>query len=69
MKTKSTSQLRLVEIKILAVETFGTQSKAEHWLNTINLALGDTPLSFAKSESGSIEIKKILHVINYGGVV
>lgn len=69
MKTKSTSQLRLIEIKTLAVETFGTQSKAEHWLNTTNLALGDTPLSFANSESGTIEVKKVLNAISYGGVV
>jgi len=35
MKTKSTSQLRLVEIKSMAIKTFGTLSKAEHWLNNI----------------------------------
>lgn len=66
MKTKSTSQLRLVEIKSLAIETFGTLSKAEHWLNNVNLTFGDTPLSFAKTESGSIEVKKVLNAINYG---
>lgn len=60
MKTKSTSQLRVAEIQALAVETFGSESKAINWLNTTNLALGDTPLSLAKSESGSIEVKRVL---------
>ncbi len=69
MKTKTTSRLRLIEIKTIAVEIFGTQSKAEHWLNTVNIVLGDTPLSFANTESSSIEVKKVLNPINYGGVV
>ncbi len=69
MKTSSKSQLQLAEIKTLAIETFGTESKANHWLNSANLALGDTPISLAKSEYGAVEVKRVLSAIAYGGVV
>lgn len=69
MKTSSKSQLRLAEIKTLAIETFGSESKANHWLNSANLTLGDTPMSLAKSENGAVEVKRVLSAIAYGGVV
>lgn len=69
MKTSSKSQLRLAEIKFLAIETFGTESKANHWLNSANLALGDTPIALAKSEYGAVEVKRALSAIAYGNVV
>ncbi len=69
MKTSSKSQLRLAEIKTLAIETFGTESKANHWLNSANPALGDTPTTLAKSEYGAVEVKRVLSAIAYGGVV
>lgn len=69
MKTNSASQLRLAEIKTLAIEIFGTESKAKHWLNSTNLSLGDTPISFAKTEYGAVEVKRVLNAIAYGGTV
>ncbi len=69
MKTSSKSQLRLAEIKTLAIETFGSESKANHWLNSANLALGVIPIALAKSEYGAVEVKKVLSAIAYGGVV
>ena len=41
MQTFTVSQLRLSEIKALAVETFGTELKAPNWLASTNLALGE----------------------------
>ncbi len=69
MKTSSKSQLRLTEIKTLAIETFGSESKANYWLNSANLTLGDTPISLAKSKNGAVEVKRVLSAIAYGGVV
>lgn len=69
MKTSSKSQLRLAEIKFLAIEVFGSESKANHWLNSANLAMGDTPITLAKSEYGAVRVKRALNAIAYGGVV
>jgi len=69
MKTKSALQVRLDEVQALAVDTFGSKEMAEKWLHNKNLILGDTPISIAESESGLIEVKKILSSISYGGVV
>lgn len=69
MKTSSKSQLRLAEIKFLAIEVFGTESKANHWLNSANLSLGDIPITLAKSEYGAVEVKRVLSAIANGGVV
>ncbi|MDP3087652.1 MAG: MbcA/ParS/Xre antitoxin family protein [Methylotenera sp.] len=68
MNTKSTS-LRLNEMRAHAIETFGSKAEAEAWLNRKNLILGATPISMAESDSGLIEVKKILSAISYGGVV
>ncbi|MDZ4263290.1 MAG: MbcA/ParS/Xre antitoxin family protein [Pseudomonadota bacterium] len=69
MKTSSKSQHRLADIKTLAIETFGAESKANHWLNSANLTLGDTPIYLAKSEYGAVEVRRILSAIAYGGVI
>jgi uncharacterized protein (DUF2384 family) len=69
MKTKSALQVRLNEVQALAVETFGSKEMAEKWLHKKNLILGVTPISMAESESGLIEVKKILSSISYGGVI
>lgn len=68
MNTKSTS-LRLNEMRAHAIETFGSKADAETWLHRENLILGATPISMAESDSGLIEVKKILNSISYGGVV
>lgn len=42
---------------------------ADEWLNRENFALGAPPISMAKSNSGLMEVKKILSAISYGGVI
>lgn len=69
MTTKSEVQLRIDELQALAIETFGSKTIADTWLNKENFVLGATPLSMAESDSGLMEVKKILNAISYGGVV
>lgn len=69
MKTKSPLQLRHNEIQALALETFGSKTKADAWLNRVNFILGATPISLAESDSGLLEVKRVLGAISYGGVI
>ena len=69
METNSTSLHRLAEVRALAIETFGSKAMADAWLNRENFILSATPISMAESESGLMEVKKILSAICYGGVV
>ena len=58
----------LIEIKKLSVEASDTEDIADHWLNSYNFLIGDTPLSLLNVENGANEIKKILSSVAYGGV-
>lgn len=69
MTTKSEVELRIDELQALAIETFGTKTMADTWLQKENFVLGVTPISMAESESGLMEVKKILSAISFGGVV
>lgn len=69
MKTKSTVPPHLAEIHALAIETFGSKTKADNWLNKFHPILGNTPIASAESASGILEVKKILNAISYGAVV
>lgn len=69
MESNSQLQIRLSEMESLAIAAFGSKSKADTWLNKENLILGATPISLANSDSGLLEVKKILSAISYGGVV
>lgn len=69
MTKKSELELRVNELQILAIETFGTKTMADAWLHKENLALGATPISMAESASGLMDVKKILSAISYGGIV
>lgn len=69
MKIKSTPSANQATINALAIEAFGTKSKADKWLNKFHPILGNTPIVMAESPSGLIEVEKILHAISYGGVV
>ena len=69
MTTKSDLKIRINELQTLAIETFGSESMANAWLNKENFVLGSTPILIAETDSGLIEIKKILSAISYGGVV
>lgn len=63
----NTENQDLIEIKKLAQEVFGSQDKANEWLKSYNLRIGDTPLSLMAKENGPSEIKRILAAIAYGG--
>ncbi|HEY0842100.1 MbcA/ParS/Xre antitoxin family protein [Methylotenera sp.] len=69
MTTKSDLQLRIDELETMAIETFGSKTIADVWLHRENFVLGATPIYMAESDSGLMEVKKILSAINYGGVV
>ena len=69
MTTKSQVELRIDELQALAMETFGSKTMAIAWLHKENFVLGGTPISMAESESGIMEVKKILSAISYGGVI
>lgn len=69
MKANTPSLLRLAEVHALAIETFGSKTMADAWLNRKNFALGATPISLAESETGFLEVKRVLIAISYGGVV
>lgn len=69
MKEKSALQVRFDEARVLAIETFGSKVMAEKWLHSENFVLKSTPISMAESESGLLEVKRILNAISYGGVI
>jgi uncharacterized protein (DUF2384 family) len=69
MTTKSEMKIRINELQTLAIETFGSKTLANAWLNKENFVLGATPISVAETDSGLMEVKKILSAISYGGVV
>lgn len=68
MPSEFESTIQFKQLRALAVETFGSESKADQWLNTFNTSLSGTPLSVAETSTGMIEVKKILNAIGYGGV-
>ena len=69
MKIESTLSPQITNIYALAIETFGSKSKAEKWLQTTHPVLGATPIAVTEKPSGLIEVKKILNAISYGGAV
>jgi len=42
---------------------------AEKWLHSENFVLKSTPISMVESESGLLEVKRILNAISDGGVI
>lgn len=69
MKTQLTFPPNKIELQTLAIETFGSKSKADSWLNKFHPILGNTPIAASESSSGLKEVKKILSTISYGGVI
>ncbi len=69
MTTESNPAQNLAKIRALAIDTFGSESAAESWLNQHHVLLGAAPIVVAESSSGFIEVRKILNAINYGGAV
>lgn len=68
MAAEFVSTMRFKQLRALAVETFGSESKADQWLNTFHTSLSGTPLSVVGTSTGMIEVRKILNSIVYGGV-
>lgn len=69
MESNTQLQLRISELELIAIETFGSKTKADVWLHKDNQILGATPISLADSESGILEVMKILSAIIYSGIV
>jgi len=69
MTIESNPTQNLAKIRSLAIDTFGSESAAESWLNQYHASLGGAPIVVAESPCGFIEVQKILSAINYGGVV
>ncbi len=66
MKNDSPRNASRTEIHTLAEEVFGSSIKADEWLNEVHTLLGKSPIDYAKTECGQIEVKKILTAILYG---
>lgn len=69
MTIESNLAQNLRKIRSLAIDTFGSESAAESWLNQYNVLLGSSPIVAAASPSGFVEVEKILSAISYGGAV
>ena len=69
MKTQSKFSPNKIELQALAIETFGSKSKADSWLNKYHPILGNTPIAASESSLGFKEVKTILSTISYGGVI
>jgi uncharacterized protein (DUF2384 family) len=52
-----------------AIETFGSEEKANLWLNSYHGLLGAKPIDYLQSQEGFIVVMQILSSIKYGGVV
>lgn len=64
------SILRLVEVKQLAAEVFGSTDTADKWLNKPHPMFGSKPpLAETRSSYGAQHVKDVLLAIKYGGVV
>ena len=69
MTIESNPAQNLAKIRSLAIDTFGSESAAESWLNQYHALLGAAPIFAAESSSGFIEVQKMLSAISYGGAV
>ena len=62
--------MRLADITRTATEAFGGQSEARAWLNAANMALGgQSPFSLLDTDAGAGQVRRVLTVVNYGGVL
>lgn len=61
---------RLAEVTRLSTEVFGDAASASDWLQRDNAALGgQPPLAMFTTDIGAREVRRVLNVINYGGVL
>ncbi len=66
---QSVDQKRIDRVLARAKEVFIDAEKAEAWMNTPNLALGDRPVSLLGSEAGESTVLQVLNSIEYGAPV
>lgn len=61
---------RLAQVAVLAEDVFEDEVTASNWMSSPNDALGgDTPFSLCETELGARQVRRILHAIEWGGVV
>lgn len=61
---------RIIEVAKLTEEVFENRAEATRWLSTPNEALGGaTPLLHCDTEIGARQVRRILHALEWGGVV
>ncbi len=63
---QTVDQKRIERVLERAKEIFMDAEKAEEWMNTPNLALGDKPISLLGSEAGENSVLAVLNSIEYG---
>lgn len=56
-------------VKVVAIETFGNPQTAVDWLQQENVVLGMSPAEYLRQGNDKNEVLKILHSIEYGGVM
>lgn len=69
MTLRLQNKRRQTEVRLLAIEVFGSKKIANRWLKKPLLLYGISPLSLAKTKEGYVVINKILSAIEYGGCV
>lgn len=64
---ESDAIVRIARVLARAIDVLGDQSKAAHWVNTPNQALGgEIPLTLLDTSSGEHEVEALLDRIEYG---
>ena len=58
---------RIALIENYAEKVFGDAGMARDWMTSNNAAMDATPLSMLDTETGAVEVRKILSAIAYGG--
>lgn len=59
----------LESVRIEAIDVFGSEAKADHWLTTYHQAFDAEPISLLHTAEGVAEVMKVLDAIKFGGVV
>lgn len=61
---------RLAQIAVTAEDVFEDKDVASKWMSMPNQSLGGaTPLSLCETELGARQVRRVLHAIEWGGVV
>lgn len=63
---QSVDQKRIERVLERAKEVFINAEKAEAWMNTPNIALGDRPVSLLSSAAGEDSVLAVMNSIEFG---